>query len=74
MTDKQLPDATAALLSPSEAAGRLHVTTKTLQRMAERGEVRAVKLPSGHRRYSEPDIERIVASQDEAAILPAASA
>lgn len=36
---------------PGEAASMLHVTTRTLQRMAIRGEVEAIKLPSGHRRY-----------------------
>lgn len=48
-----------ALLTPGEAARKLHVATRTLQRMALRGDVAAVTLPSGHRRYVLADIEAI---------------
>ena len=47
---------------PSEAARMLHVTTKTLQRMAMRGKVAAVVLPSGHRRYLLAQIEALAAA------------
>lgn len=47
------------LITPGEAAERLYVTTRTLQRMAERGEIEAIKLPSGHRRYLLESIEAI---------------
>lgn len=60
MTDKPVAD-TVTLISPGEAAEKLHVTTKTLQRMAIRGEVKAVVLPSGHRRYRLDDIEAFMA-------------
>lgn len=46
-------------LTPGEASKRLYVTQRTLQRMADRGEIRAIKLPSGHRRYLRESIEAI---------------
>lgn len=55
------------LLTPKEAAQMLHVATRTLQRMADRGDVRAVKLPSGHRRYRVSDVEAILHREDYAA-------
>ena len=58
-TDKELLDNEGTLLTPGEAARKLHVTTKTLQRMALRGEVVAVVLPSGHRRYRQAEIDAI---------------
>lgn len=36
---------------PRVAAERLFVSVKTLGRMADRGEIAFIKLPSGHRRY-----------------------
>ncbi len=60
MTDKQLSDTTATLLTPGDAARMLHVTTKTLQRMAQRGDLAAVLLPSGHRRYRQADVEALL--------------
>ena len=50
------------LLTPREAAEQLHVHPRTLQRMAERGDIAAVKLPSGHRRYRAVEIARITRS------------
>lgn len=47
---------------PGEAARLLHVTTKTLQRMADRHEIAAIVLPSGHRRYRLREIEAVRAS------------
>lgn len=38
----------------------LGVTTKTVSRMVDAGSVRAVTLPSGHRRYSRSDVEALV--------------
>ncbi|OJU39721.1 MAG: hypothetical protein BGN97_00435 [Microbacterium sp. 69-10] len=62
MKNKELPDTEGTLLMPSEAARMLHVTTKTLQRMAMRGKVAAVVLPSGHRRYLLAQIEALAAA------------
>lgn len=74
MTNTQVSNEASDAMLPSEAAGAIHVTTKTLQRMADRGEIRAIRLPSGHRRYNRDDIERIRSSQDEPAEVPATSA
>ncbi|TDW64772.1 helix-turn-helix protein [Curtobacterium sp. PhB25] len=53
----ELPD-----LMPGEAAQLLHVSTKTLTRMADRGVVAAVTLPSGHRRYFRSSIDSLASS------------
>lgn len=44
------------LLRPGEAKQLLRVDPRTLRRMAERGEVEAIKLPSGHRRYTRESV------------------
>lgn len=67
MTDKPLADARAALVMPGEAAKTLHVTTKTLQRMAARGDIAAIILPSGHRRYRASDVEALAAAETTSA-------
>lgn len=60
MTDKQITDEPAVeYIFPRVASKMLHVDPRTLQRMAERGEVEAIKLPSGHRRYLLSSIEAI---------------
>ncbi len=51
------------LLTPSEAAQRLRVTTKTLRRWALAGKVAAVTLPSGQLRYPLSEIESITSEQ-----------
>lgn len=43
-------------LRPAEAAQRLMVTTKTLQRMEARGQLAAYRSPGGHRRFLEKDV------------------
>lgn len=53
-------------MAPGEAAESLYVTTKTLGRMAERGDIRAITLPSGHRRYSRDDVEALAAGHSPA--------
>lgn len=47
---------------PGEAARALRVTTKTLQRMAQRHELSSVLLPSGHRRYMRAEIDALADS------------
>jgi hypothetical protein len=59
MTNKELPDTEETLLMPHEAARMLHVTTKTLQRMAIHEKIAAIVLPSGHRRYRLDEIDRL---------------
>lgn len=44
------------MLRPSEAALLLGIHPKTLARMAFRGSIQSIILPSGHRRYSREDI------------------
>jgi excisionase family DNA binding protein len=46
------------LLTISEAAGRLGVSSGTLRSWADKGIVKAIKLPSGYRRFTEAEIER----------------
>jgi excisionase family DNA binding protein len=53
----------ADLLTPSEAAERLRVTTKTLRRWALAGKVAAVTLPSGQLRYPAVEIDSITSDQ-----------
>lgn len=38
-------------MRPAEVRAVLRIDTKTLMRMADRGDIAVVKLPSGHRRY-----------------------
>jgi excisionase family DNA binding protein len=50
---------TDTLLSISEAARLLEVSTDTLRRWADRGLIETVRLPSGHRRYPRSAVEAI---------------
>lgn len=51
------------LLHPGEAAGMLKVAVRSVARMAERGDIDSVTLPSGHRRYYRAEIEAIVSGE-----------
>ncbi|MCU1441084.1 MAG: hypothetical protein JWP85_2081 [Rhodoglobus sp.] len=46
----------AAYVSPAEASRLAFVSTKTLARMADSGDIRSIRLPSGHRRYHRGDV------------------
>ena len=48
-----------ALLGVREAARRLGVHENTLRRWETAGLIRAVKLPTGVRRFREEDVERL---------------
>ena len=48
-----------ALLGVREAARRLGVHENTLRRWEQAGLIRAVKLPTGVRRFREEDVERL---------------
>jgi hypothetical protein len=65
MTTNKPAQATGAdvWVSPGVARAALGVSLNTLARLAERGDVRAIRLPSGHRRYAESDIEAILARE-----------
>jgi excisionase family DNA binding protein len=47
------------LLGVREAARRLGVHENTLRRWEQAGLIRAVKLPTGVRRFREEDVERL---------------
>ena len=47
------------LLTINEAARRLGVHQNTLRSWADKGLVRHVKLPSGHRRFTATEVERL---------------
>lgn len=48
----------ARLLTIGEAAARLGVHVNTLRRWADNGTIKAVRLPSGYRRFEEAEINR----------------
>jgi excisionase family DNA binding protein len=48
-----------ALLGVREAARRLGVHENTLRRWEQLGLIRAVKLPTGVRRFREEDVQRL---------------
>lgn len=48
------------LLLPHEAAAMLRLDAKTLSRWHRAGRIRAVVLPSGHRRFWRSDVEAIL--------------
>ncbi|WP_430600294.1 hypothetical protein [Brevibacterium sp. K72] len=62
MTNQTTHDSDA-YVPPGAAARIAFVTTKTLIRMAERGDIRSFTLPSGHRRYHREDLEAIAAGE-----------
>jgi excisionase family DNA binding protein len=47
------------LLSPRDAAERLHVTPQTLRRWAETGKIDHTRTAGGARRYPESEIRRL---------------
>jgi excisionase family DNA binding protein len=59
MLDRARHDAGMALLGVREAARRLGVHENTLRRWEQTGLIRAVKLPTGVRRFREEDVERL---------------
>lgn len=50
-------------LTVREAARRLGVHENTIRRYADRGLIRAVRLPSGVRRIQRDDVERLAGGQ-----------
>jgi excisionase family DNA binding protein len=57
--DNRQHDAAVALLGVREAARRLGVHENTLRRWEKAGLIRAVKLPTGVRRFRDEDVERL---------------
>lgn len=57
---------TSTLMSVREAARRLGVHDNTVRRYADRGLIRAVRLPSGVRRIRRDDVEALSADAEPA--------
>lgn len=53
------PELGDQLIAPTAVAQLLGVTTRTIDRMAKRGDLHPVTLPSGHRRYLRSEIEAL---------------
>lgn len=61
-TDKELPDSRETCwISPGEAAAALGITPRTVSRLADHGDIRAIRPNGKHRRYAAADIEAILA-------------
>jgi putative resolvase len=58
--------ATEEWIAPGEASDLLGVSPKTLTRMADVGEVRSRRLPSGHRRYLRSSVEALAEAGERA--------
>lgn len=63
----------STFISFREAAQRLGVHENTVRRYADRGLIRAVRLPSGVRRLRRTDVEAMQPSPDEASVTVAAT-
>lgn len=50
-------------LTPAEAAAALGVTTKTVSRLADRGEIHTIRPGGTQRRYAAADVEAILARE-----------
>ena len=66
------------LVSVGDAAGRLQVSTGTVRNWIAKGYIRAVRLPSGHRKLPESEISKLLTKMfelptqlDEESIEPA---
>ncbi|MHB8351173.1 MAG: IS607 family transposase [Thermoplasmata archaeon] len=57
------------LLRPAEAARKLGVHVKTLQRMDKEGRILAVRTPGGRRRFPESEIHRLQGDRERRAPL-----
>lgn len=64
-TDKQLSDTVpeSDWISPWDASKALGISQRTVARLADRGDIRAIRPTGGHRRYYAPDIEAIIAGE-----------
>ncbi|HEX6518114.1 MAG TPA: BldC family transcriptional regulator [Nocardioidaceae bacterium] len=48
------------LLTPAEVARAFRVDPKTVTRWADKGHLKPVRLPSGHRRFRESDVTALL--------------
>lgn len=61
-----MPEETPNLLKPGEAAGKFRVSTRTLARWAQRGEIDRVRLPGGQIRYREDQVRAMIEGSSDA--------
>jgi excisionase family DNA binding protein len=54
------------LLTPDDAARRLAIGIRTLNRWVAEGRVFAYRLPNGHRRFRRADIEALLTPEQSA--------
>lgn len=50
-------------VSPWDASKALGVSQRTVARLADRGDIRFIRTPGGHRRYAAAGIEAILARE-----------
>jgi excisionase family DNA binding protein len=53
-----MAEAQSRMMTVSQAAAQLGISQDTLRRLADSGRIRAMTLPSGHRRFEVEEIER----------------
>jgi len=53
-----MPSEDRKLLAVSEAARQLGISPNTLRKWSDEGDIRTVRLPSGHRRFEPSEIQR----------------
>ena len=52
------------LMRLKEAAEKLGVCVKTVRRWCDTGRIKCVRLPSGHRRIPEEEVEKILVNRE----------
>jgi excisionase family DNA binding protein len=62
MTSQPKPPESAVWLTPAQAAPRLRVETRTLQRWANARRLTVVRTLGGHRRYKAAEVDALAAS------------
>jgi len=66
MPNQHIDEATEEWITPGEASDLLGVSPKTLTRMADIGEIRSRRLPSGHRRYLRSSVDDLAEAGEHA--------
>lgn len=54
-------------LSVGAAAARLGISVDTLRRWADRGQIASTRTPTGYRRFTEAEVERVLAGEQASA-------
>lgn len=63
MNERESSLSAPSVLTPGEVCARLRVSRQTLATWAREGQIPAITLPGGHRRYRLEDIEAIERGQ-----------